>query len=251
MNPTMSASNWPNSSSEGINGGKSGSSHSVDSSSSNSSRPTSSLLGVMEKGNSKVVPGITPGTGLTGQRSFATRALTGAGLLVGAAGLAGGIYLATKNGYYVFTPEDWEDTDEDVQNAILQNFREAGMSEADIGEFTNSTYRIKTGELNEHVKKVEKAFDINPEIVDEFVNMYHFSIFDENNSVDHYLLFLVMAIDGMNKSDSVNFYNILNPLFEDEDIDFIYSGIDLSEYLYDDDDDVEDVVEETEEYDYV
>ena len=240
--------------SSGIDGGKSGTSNSTSEKSTNttktSSTPASSsyLAGTTNNNNARVVPNVTPGTGLTGEKSFATHALTGAGLLIGAAGVAGGLYLATRNGYYIFTPEDWEDTDEYIQAAILQNFREAGMTEAEIQEFMRSTYRIKASELNEHIKKVEKGLELNPNIANDFIALYRFSIFDDVNEVDQYLMFIIMAIDGMSKNDSVNFYNILNPLFEDEDINFIYSGIDLNDYLFEDDS-VEDT-DEIEEYDF-
>lgn len=194
----------------------------------------SSLLNALQRGTSKLASRLSPTGGLAGQKSFASASLAGAGLALGAAGIAGGLLLAGKSGYYTFTPEDWEETEDQVKANIEENFKRFGMTDEEFEAFKVSTYRIKSSELNGHIKKVEKAFSISEGIVDEFINQYHYSIFDEDDEVDKYLLFLTMAIDGMNTTDEVNIYNILNPYFEDEDdVDFIYTGIILDEYLYD------------------
>ena len=206
---------------------------------------TSSLLSVLSKGTTKLAgkisPGIGAGASLAGQKSFARAGLSAAGLALGTAGIASGLYLAKKTGYYVFTPEDWEETDEEIKNALKENFFEAGMKENEFEEFLDNDYRIKSSELNEHIKKIEKAYDSDVNLEEEIIDKYHYSIFDENNKVDPYLLFLTMATDGMNTTDEVNLYNILNPYFEEDDIDFIYSGINLEEYIYESEDIVEDI----------
>ena len=194
----------------------------------------SSLLSALQRGTTKLASRLSPTGGLAGQKSLASASLAGAGLAMGAAGIAGGLLLAGKAGYYTFTPEDWEETEEEVKASLEDNFKKHGMTDEEFEAFKVSTYRIKSSELNGHIKKVEKAFSVSEEIVDEIINQYHYSIFDEDDEVDKYLLFLTMAIDGMNTTDEVNIYNILNPYFEDDDdVDFIYTGIILDEYLYD------------------
>ena len=192
---------------------------------------SSSLLSTLQKGMSKLTSSFSP-TAKSGQKNLAVGALTGAGLALGAAGIAGGLYLA-RGGYYTFTPEDWDATDALIQQAIINDFMEAGMDENAIEDFKNSTFRIKTSELNEHIKKVEKAYDTDHSIDSQFADLYHFTVIDSDGEVDEYLLFLVMAIDGMNADPEYNFYNILNPYFEEDDINFIYTGINLADYLYD------------------
>ena len=205
----------------------------------------SSLLSVLANGTPKLASKLSPqSTGAAGQKNYAKKTLAGAGFALGAASIAGGIYLGSKSGYYIFTPEDWEETEEDVQNAIINDFIDAGMKPEEIDAFKESSYRIKASELNEHVKKIEKAFSIDEAVADEIINMYHFSLFDDNDDIDRYLLFLIMAIDGKNESADVNIYNILNPYFEEEDIDFIYTGINLEDYVYVEDEEEEETEED-------
>ncbi len=218
----------------------------------------SSLLSVLESGSKKIASGLLSGKGsntnaltgkfgfngdnVFGQKSYATTSVAGAGLAMGIAGLAGGLYLNAKNKYYIFTPEDWEETDEEVKNAIIWCFKEAGMTDEEMDDFVTHSYRIKTSELDEHIKKLEKVINNDEQIATDFVNTYHFSIFDEDNHVDPYLLFVIMVIDGKYINDEVNFYNILNPYLDDEnDIDFLYSGIDSNEYLYEEEDALQEI----------
>ena len=200
----------------------------------------------MQRGMSKLTSSLSPTT-RSGQKNLALGALTGAGLALGAAGIAGGLYLA-KGGYYTFTPEDWDATDPIIQQAIINDFLEAGMDQNAIEDFKNSTFRIKSSELNEHIKKVEKAYKVDPSIDQQFVDLYHYTVIDASGEVDEYLLFITMGIDGMNADPKYNFYNILNPYFEEDDIDFIYTGINLADYLYDNEEyeeEPEEVVDET------
>ncbi|MBQ3306805.1 MAG: hypothetical protein IJG68_01270 [Bacilli bacterium] len=204
----------------------------------------SSLLSSLEDGVKKTAARLTPtlknplwATGQTafGQKSSANAALAGAGLAMGLAGIAGGIYAESKNGYYIFTPDDWNETEEEVQEAIKWCFKKSGMDDTEIGEFTSSSYKIKADDINTHAKKLKKALEINEKVSDEFIDTYRFTVFDEDNEVDKYLLFVVMSIDGRYANNEVNFYDIINPYFEDDDdIDFLYSGIDYLEYQIDD-----------------
>ena len=180
-----------------------------------------------------------------GQKNFAAKSLAGTGIALGIAGITGGLFLA-KGRYYTFTPEDWEETEPEIQSAIIDDFKAAGMSEEEIEEFKISTFKIEMKELNEHIKKVEKAFAANELVAEEFASQYGFTVFDEDGDVDKYLLFIIMGIDGRNPNADVNFYNIVNPYLEEDDINFIYTGINLSDYLYD----AEGEEEETEDEEY-
>ena len=65
--------------------------------------------------------------------------------------------------------------------------------------------------------------------------MYKFDLFDDNDNLLKYMLFIAMIIDGSNKVDETNIYNIINPSLEEQEIDFIYSGLVMEEYIYDND----------------
>ena len=75
--------------------------------------------------------------------------------------------------------------------------------------------------------------------------MYGFNLFNKDDKLDKYLLFLTLIIDGSNTTDEINIYNIINPCLEEDEVDFIYSGINMEEYIIDgdieDDEENEDV----------
>ena len=120
--------------------------------------------------------------------------------------------------------------------------KKVGFSEADIETFTNSKFKISTNEIKEHINKIEKAIATNPSCEDDLINLYRFSMFDENSKVIDYLLFIVMIIDGINPIDDYNMYNIINQSIGDiDDADFVYSGISMENY-FDDNSDEEDVL---------
>ena len=109
------------------------------------------------------------------------------------------------------------------------------MNEERIELFKNATFKIEASEFDPHIKKVEKAYEQNVDFAKDFKEMYNYSLFDENDELNKYLLFIAMIIDGSNTTDETNIYNIINPSLEEGEIDFIYSGLIMEEYIYEDD----------------
>ena len=168
-----------------------------------------------------------------------------AGVAIGGAAIGGGIMLSDKElkDYYIFKPKDFTKLAAPVQNAILEDLKATGCDETKIDLFITSTYKIKKAELNEHKDKVEKAYEQDEKVAEEFRNNYGYDLYDAGGYADKYLLFVTMVIDGVNSIDDTSIYNIINPYLEEDEVDFIYSGIVFEEYMIDtedvDDDDEE------------
>ncbi len=201
---------------------------------------------VLKNGVSRLASGISPTSRTNGQSGINPGALAGIGLAAG--GLIAGAGLIAKSQFstYTFTPEDWEDLDEETQNIILADFRKVGFSEEEINVFVNSTFKIKASELDEHTKKIQKVYEVDENLENELAEMYNFSCFDEDEKIDNYYVFIMLIIDGKDTMDEVNLYNILNVNLEEDDVDFIYSGINMEEYIYDEDEEEEESEEDVE-----
>ncbi len=107
-----------------------------------------------------------------------------------------------------------------------------GFTESEIETFKTSDLNVPTAEMKDHIKKIKKAMDNNPMFEDELIKTYDYSIFDDHQKVIEYLLFITMIIDGKNTSDEYNIYNIINESLEDpQEADFLYSGINMADYL--------------------
>ena len=198
-----------------------------------------SITNLLNKGTSRLSSGVSPATvssGVSAEKGVNTTALAGAGIALGLAGVGGGLYLSSRNSYYTFTPEDWDNTDTETQNVIIEDFKNAGLTDLDIEEFKTLSFKVPSSVINDSIKKIKKAYSADESVVDNFFEMYHFSIFDYDDDIDPYLLFIVMIIDGENDHEEVNLYNIINPFIDDDDVDFVYSGVKLREYSYIDDD---------------
>ena len=71
------------------------------------------------------------------------------------------------------------------------------------------------------------------------MKMYNFSIFD-GKDIDPYYLFIVMILDGGDSIDGTNMYNIINQSLRNEDeANFIYTGIQMDDYIYEEEDNEE------------
>ena len=195
----------------------------------------SGILDILGKGTSKLATSVSPGSENETSSGSKAGLLAGAGLAMGGAvAAAAGYVIANKKHFYTFTPDDWEDLDKITQQSILEDFIVAGFNDAEIETFKNSTFKILASELDEHIKKVKEAYDNNENLEVELKEMYNFSVFDDSDKVVKYLVFVMMLIDGKNSIDTFNLYNILNPSLSDsEDADFIYAGINMEEYIFD------------------
>ncbi len=199
------------------------------------------------KGASKLADSILPTLKGKTSQALAAGALTAGSLGVAGATIGGGVLVGGKLRYYVFAPEDFEKLDEALQQTILNDMKDAGMNEERIELFKNATFKIPVNEFDPHIKKVEKAYEQNVDFAKDFKDMYNYSLFDENDDLNKYLLFIAMIIDGSNSTDETNIYNIINPSLEEGEIDFIYSGLIMEEYVYDDDLDHDEEEEDKEE----
>ena len=204
------------------------------------------LSSAINRGAAKLAKGLSPNGKLTGSGIIGAGTAAGLGLAAGGAAVAGGIILGGKMNYYTFTPEDFEKQPEEIQEAIIANFVNAGFSEDRIELFKNATFKIAAAEFNEHIKKVDKAYGIDTNLGQEIKDAYGFNIF-KNDKIDNYLLFVAMIIDGASKTDEINIYNLVNINLDEDEVDFIYSGLNMEEYMVDSDLDDD---EETEAADY-
>lgn len=198
---------------------------------------STSLARVAKSGIKKMASKISPYVGNNGEIDNKTNnnaALIAAGILGGGAAAGGGAVIGKKLSVIRFTPEDWDALGADYQSIIQRVMKRSGLTDEEIEIFKISKFQILASEINEHVKRIEKAYEVNPEVEEDLVNLYNFSMFDETHKVVKYLLFITMIIDGRNLIDQYNMYNIINQNFDDvDDADFIYSGITMDEYFYD------------------
>lgn len=200
------------------------------------------ILDAIEKGASRIARGISPYSGNIGATKGMNKATAGiiAAASVAAGGVAtgGGILASKKLNINYFTPDDWNSLGADYQMIIEDLMRKVGFSTDDVETFKTSHFKISGAELRPHIRKIEKALDSNPTCDDELLKLYNYSMFDDNNKVIEYLLFITMIIDGRNTVDEYNMYNIINQSIDNmDDADFMYNGIDMEDYF----DDTEDI----------
>ncbi len=204
---------------------------------------STSLARVAKSGIKKMASKISPYVGNNGEIDNKTNnnaALIAAGILGGGAAAGGGAVIGKKLSVIRFTPEDWEALGSDYQSVIQKVMKRSGLTDEEIEIFKISKFQILASEINEHVKRIEKAYEVNPQVEEDLVNLYNFSMFDDAHKVVKYLLFITMIIDGRNLIDQYNMYNVINQNFDDvDDANFIYSGITMDEYFYDMEDDKE------------
>ena len=212
-------------------GGTTAGGSAYDTSASGKNKLASSLL----NGAAKLAGNIIPTLNSKEAKAVMAGGAAAAGVGLAGAAIGGGMLVGGKKKYYIFVPEDFEKLDEQVQEQILADLKAAGFNSERIEIFKNATFRISASELDAHVKKVEKAYELNEEFRKEFLEMYKFDLFDENDNLLKYMLFIAMIIDGSNKVDETNLYNIINPSLEEQEIDFIYSGLVMEEYIYEND----------------
>ena len=200
------------------------------------------ILDAIEKGASRIARGISPYSGNIGATKGMNKATAGiiAAASVAAGGVAagGGVLASKKLNNNFFSSDDWNSLGSDYQMIIEDLMRKVGFSTDDIETFKTSHFKISGAELRPHIRKIEKAIDANPTCDDELLKLYNYSMFDDNNKVIEYLLFITMIIDGRNTVDEYNMYNIINQSIENaDDADFLYNGIDMEDYF----DDTEDI----------
>ena len=179
-------------------------------------------------GNRSAVGGIASIGAKDGLMSSGTMA--GLALAAGGASLGAGLLIKNKTKKYRFTPEDFESQTEQTRQTILKDFKQVGANDEEIELFTSSDFEISQSTFDEHIKKVEKAYENNINIAQELFDSYGFDIID-NEQVNKYLLFVAMLIDGSSNTGEKNIYSILNQSLEESDIDFIYSGLNMHEYV--------------------
>ena len=196
---------------------------------------SANLSDALKRSSNLLTGGLVP-TGGKGSSNSKTGGLLAGGLGLSAAAIAGGLILNSKMKFIYFKPVDFERQDEETQNAIIADLAEAGLTETELLEFKNATFKILTSELTPHVKKAEQAYDNNENFDNEVKEMYGFHLYTEDEKLDKYLLFVAMIIDGANTTDETNIYNIINPSLDEEELDFIYSGINMREYMVTDED---------------
>ena len=225
VSPTVSATVSPTASAmgaDGKNGVKSG--------------LGSSLKGILEAGTQlkgNLNDGLSNLTGRIGESGGLLSAGTAAGLALAAGGAAvtTGILLKNKSKSYKFKPEDFEALPEETQETILSQFKEVKASEEEIDLFKTSTFMIAASVYDEHIKKAESAYEKDQNTSQLVSENYGFEIYNENGTVNKYLLFVAMLIDGCSETNEKNIYNIFNLALDEEDIDFIYSGLNMFDYL--------------------
>ena len=180
----------------------------------------------------------TGGLNGSGVRTGSTRYLSPlsvAGIGLAAGGLLAGAGILARNQFYTytFTPDDWHSLDGETQNAAVEDFKRIGFDDEEFNYFTSATFKIKATELDEFIKKVKKAKDIDTQLDAELMQMYGFTCINNDDDVDKYRLFLMLIIDGRDPLDETNIFNILNTSLDEDDVDFIYSGLNYEEYIYD------------------
>ncbi|MBQ3307921.1 MAG: hypothetical protein IJG68_07010 [Bacilli bacterium] len=188
-----------------------------------------------KNGIAKLAGNIMPSLGSKEAKAVMAGGAAAAGVGIAGAAIGGGLLVGGKKKYYIFAPEDFEKLDEDLQKQIIEDLKSARFSNERIEVFKNATFKISASELDAHIKKVEKAYDANADFRKEFKEMYKFDLFDDNDNLIKYMLFIALIIDGSNKTDETNIYNIINPSLEQEEVDFVYSGLIMEEYIYDND----------------
>ena len=199
------------------------------------------ILNVVKKGAEKATSGISPfisGTTGSGSTISANNASAGilaaAGVAAGGAAAGGGVLIGKKLAMLRFTPEDWKALGEDYQTMIEKEMKSVGFSKSELGVFKTSNFKIAADELKTHAKKIEKVLKNNSTIEDELIDLYNFSMLDDNKKVIDYLLFITMLIDGKNTIDDHNIYNVINQYFEKvDDADYTYTGIYMEDYIDD------------------
>ncbi len=210
-------------------------------------KKASNIIDAIEKGAARLAKGISPRFSGEDGSGMSAAAIAGAGLAGAGVALGTGILVGKRFQTYTFTPEDWENVDEPTKDAILKDMNKAEFSESEIETFKNSTFKIRASELNEHTKKITKANEIDETLEEQLKAVYNYSLFDDENNIVRYFTFITMILDGKKATDDFNMYNILNPILGEEDeADFIYTGISMEEYIVDEDDSEEIEVEEAE-----
>ena len=190
--------------------------------------------------NSQVKP---EATSLGKKAGISSSALAGTGIALGLAGIGAGFLLGSRSKYYTFDSEDWLSLTEDDRYNLINEFVEVDMTEAEIEIFTGSTYKIKASELDEPAEKIEKIYDENPGIAQDIMSNYMIAAIDESGKVDRYILFIIMIIDGKKHDGQTNLYSIINN-YSTDDIDFIYSGINMEDYIEEIEDDPDEGTED-------
>lgn len=199
------------------------------------------ILDAIEKGASRIARGISPYSGNIGGTGHMNKATAGiiaaASVAAGGVTAGGGLLVSKKLNVVHFGPEDWDALGADYQTIIEALMRKVGFSSDDFETFKLSHFKIYGSELRTHARKIEQALDSNPTCDDELLKLYNYSMFDDNNKVIDYLLFITMIIDGRNTVDEYNMYNVINQSIERvDDADFLYSGIAMEDYFDDSED---------------
>lgn len=158
--------------------------------------------------------------------------LAAAALVAGGSVASGGIMIGKKYKSERFTPSDWASLETDTQMTIESLMRNVGFTDDEITTLQNSNFKISADELNSHKTKIEKATKDAIEIEESLYAQYGYSMFNPSGSVNDYILFVTMIIDGKNPSDSYNMYNYINMGLPDpSDSDLGYSGISMLDYI--------------------
>ena len=206
----------------------------------NKSNLTSNLAEALKRSSNILTGGLFPSIKSKTAKTVAAGGLAAAGLGLGGAAIAGGVMLNNKMKYYIFKPSDFTSLDEATQNTIIEDLKVGGFDNNQIEKFKTSQFKIASSELNPHIQKVEKAYDNNADFASQFREVYGYSLFDEDDRLDKYLLFVALLIDGANTTDDTNIYNLINTSLDEEEVDFIYSGLEMEAYIDDGSDSEED-----------
>ena len=170
--------------------------------------------------------------GFGNSSSDALSTIAKAGLAIGIAGAGAGALAAARTKYYIFNVEDWESIVPSDRDLIIDKFLEVEFMDAEIETFRTSTFKVQADILDNPAKKIEKAYKQNEQIRDDIIEKYSFDIFRENQSVDRYLLFILMIVDGHSTISGYNIEALLND-YLDEEMDLLYSGLQMEEYIID------------------
>ena len=225
VSPTVSATVSPTASAMGADGknGKGG--------------LGSSLKGILEAGTQlkgNLNDGLSNLTGRLGSGNggiLSAGTAAGLALAAGGAAVTTGILLKNKSKSYTFKPEDFEALPEETQQEILSQFKSVNASEEEMDLFRTSTFMIAASVFDEHIKKAEQSYEKDQNTAQLISNSYGFDIYSEEGKVDKYLLFVAMLIDGCSETNEKNIYNTFNLALDEEDIDFIYSGLNMFDYI--------------------
>lgn len=152
--------------------------------------------------------------------------LAAAALVAGGSATGGGIMLGKKYKTIKFDSANWKSLKFDVQNTIERVMRNIGFSEEELTSLETSRFKIKADELYKHKTKIEKATKNSIDVEEALLSQYGYSIFNSSGSIDDYLLFITMIIDGKNYMDNYNIYNCI-----ESEADFGYNGISMSDYI--------------------